>query len=147
LGTQSSKALRLSPLPQRSHEGWLQDSPLQRTDLKGQPKECPSQEGSILDPLGAPSCFQAGLLLICVISTVSVIPLVQEPLSSGPFHLSPQMAHEREGEGRPEDMESGGKDSVCKLTDLFGILAMKPVSSWVNLEPFLLLYEPQFPHL
>ena len=88
MGTQSSKALILSPLPQPSREGWLQDSPLQRTDLKGQPKECPSQKGLLLDPLGAPSCFQAGLLLICVISTVSVIPLVQEPLSPGPFRLS-----------------------------------------------------------
>lgn len=30
------------------------------------------------------------------------------------------MAHEREGEGRPEDMVSGGKDSFYKLTDLLG---------------------------
>lgn len=144
MGIQSSKTLRLSPLSQPSHEGWLQDSPPQWTDLKGQPKECPSQEGSLLDPLGAPSSFQPGLLLVYVISSVSY------PLSTGASvsrSLSPvtQMAHEREGEGRPEDMASGGKDSFCKLTDLFGILAMQPVSSWVNLTPFLRLSEPQFP--
>lgn len=90
LGIQSSKTLRLSPLSQPSHEGWLQDSPPQWTDLKGQPKECPSQEGSLLDPLGAPSSFQPGLLLVYVISTVSLIPSVQEPLSPGPFRLSPR---------------------------------------------------------
>lgn len=90
LGIQSSKTLRLSPLSQPSHEGWLQDSPPQWTDLKGQPKECPSQEGSLLDPPGAPSSFQPGLLLVYVISTVSLIPSVQEPLSPGPFCLSPR---------------------------------------------------------
>ena len=63
LGTQSSKALRLLTLPQPNREGWLQDSPPQWADGKSQPKECPPQEDSLLDPLGAPSCFQPGLLL------------------------------------------------------------------------------------
>ena len=53
-------------------------------------------------------------------SSAVCYPLGTGASSPGPFRLSPQMAPEREGEGRPEDMVSGGKDSFCKLTDLLG---------------------------
>lgn len=94
--TQSSKALRISPLPHPSPEDWLQDRPLQQADFK-------SQKKLLLDPPGAPSCLQHSLLLICVFSTVCAMPSAEEPGSPALFRLSPQMTHEREGEGRPEN--------------------------------------------
>ena len=140
--TQSSKALRISPLPHLSPEGWLRHRPLQQADFKSQPK-------LLLDPPGAPSCLQHSLLLICVFSTVCVMPSAEEPGSPGLFGLSPQMTHEREGEGRPENMTSSLSGvwwrghSFWSLTEL----ALPPVTSWVTLEPFFHLPEPQFSHL